>query len=716
MARFSGMQVTLAVLVLTIVVLMGLLIAPRINPPDRSDVFLPQEQHLEPVRSSSETILVRGDWSYPPFEFINEQGKPDGFNIEIIRRISELMNLDLQISLGPWETVRQQLERGEIDVLAGMYRTDEREKLIDFTIPHFISSYGVFVPKNSGIDSLDDIRDSRILVQEQDVGHDYLVEQGIGKEIVTLKSWIELLPELQRGRGDCAVLAMMQGVRQLQEENISDLRVISKPLFQRRYCIAVKSGDAELLATLNEGLNMLKSTGEYDLIFERWFGIYSEPGLSPQNLLASRWVRIFIAIFLIVAVLLLIFLVWTYSLRRQVGKKTAELSSALENLQQANSAKNRFLASVSHELRTPLHGVIGMVRMLDASKLDQEQREIVEMLSRSAVQLHRVLSDLIDATRLEAGRFTLHPSHFRLKQIGTWLEPLLRRSAEEKGLQFDFQVANDVVLCADQERLIQIIVNLAENAIKNTPFGFVKVRIEYSDEQLQIEVEDNGRGIPNSQREAIFAPFTQLEAQDKISAGKEAGLGLGLAIVKTIIDLMEGEIKLDSRPEEGTTFFIHIPIETGTLPDETCPAQTKEPAPRGPVTEEPAAGRNVEQLHILVAEDEAINRIYLERFLQSRGWKTTPVSDGELALKALQQGSYDVVLMDLGMPKLDGLEVTQRLREFERDRNVPYTKVIALTAYADDDNRRKCSEAGMDGFVTKPFKEQELVDEILRLV
>ena len=702
------MQVTLAVLVLIIIVLLGLLIAPRINPPHRSDVFLPQEQHLEPVRSASETILVRGDWSYPPFEFINEQGNPDGFNIEIIRRIAELMNLDLQISLGPWETVRQQLEQGEIDVLAGMYRTDEREKLVDFTIPHFISSYGVFVPQNSGVDSLDDIRDSRILVQEQDVGHDYLVEQGIGKEIITLKSWTELLPELQNGRGEYAVLSMMQGVRQLQEENISDLRVITKPLFQRRYCIAVKSGDAELLATLNEGLNMLKSTGEYDLIFERWFGVYSEPGFNPESLLASRWVRIFIAVFLIVAILLLIFLAWTYSLRRQVGKKTAELSAALENLRLANSAKNRFLASVSHELRTPLHGVIGMVRMLDSTELDQEQREIVEMLSSSAVQLHRVLSDLIDATRLEAGRFTLHPSHFRLKQIGIWLEPLLRRSAEEKGLQFSFQIVNDVVLYADQERLVQIIVNLAENAIKNTHSGYVKVRLEYSGEQLQIEVEDSGRGIPDSQREAIFAPFSQLEARDKISAGKEAGLGLGLAIVKTIIDLMEGEIKLDSRSGEGSTFIIRIPLKTGTLPEETRPAETPEPATGAAVAEE--------QLHILVAEDEAINRIYLERFLQSRGWKTTPVADGELTWEALQQGSFDIVLMDLGMPKLDGLEVTQRLREFERDRNVSYTKVIALTAYADDDNRRKCSEAGMDGFVTKPFKEQELVDEILRLV
>jgi len=702
-------RVVLSALLVLILFLLLLLLLPHLRSQPEREIFVPRMQSEELPSDSSETLIVRGDWTYPPFEFINEQGRPDGFNIEIIRRIAELMNLDIEISLGPWDTVRNQLERGEIDILAGMYKTPERDLLLDFTIPHFISSYGVFVRKDSDIDSIEKIHDKRILVQEKDVGHDYLVAEGIGSEVITVDSWDKLLPALESGRGDCAVLSMMQGVREIQEQHISNVRVITDPLFQQRYCIAVQAGDAELLATLNEGLNLLKSSGEYDEIFERWFGIYSDPTFSNPSLLMSPVVRLFIGIFLLLAVLLLVFLTWTYLLHRQVNRKTAELRSALENLKRANSTKNRFLASVSHELRTPLHGIIGMVRLLKKTDLDNEQREMLEMLRSSSIQLHRVLSDLIDVTRLETGRFSFYPSEFRLGKIGTWLEPLLRKTAEDRGLNFRFKIDNEnTVVYADQERLVQIVLNLAQNAIKNTSEGSVDVHIEYLNSHLHIKVQDTGRGIPQEQREAVFTPFTQLEDHTQSLSDKESGLGLGLSIVKTITDLLHGSIELKSNPERGTTFIVSLPLERGTLPSDEKERTGSE-----------SAGNQVyekRELSILVAEDEAINRIYLEHLLHEREWKTTPAADGREVWELLQRESFDLVLMDLGMPELGGVEVTKLLREYERKNNYPRTKVIALTAYADEDNRRKCREAGMDGFVTKPFKEQELIDEIQRAV
>lgn len=711
MARFQKVPFKLIGLIFIIIALLLLLLVPRLAEQQRQDIFVSHSGAAESVPYSSATLLVRGDWGYPPFEFVNESGDPDGFNIEIIRRIAQLMNLDIRISLGPWETVRRQLEQSQIDILAGMYKTAERDKLLDFSIPHFISSYGVFVPAHSEIESLEDISDKRILVQAQDVGHDYLEEHGIGAEIIPMDSWTELLPALREGQGDCAVLSMMQGVRELENKNISSVRVISNPLFQRRYCIAVKSGEADLLATLNEGLNMLKSTGEYDEIFERWFGVYSAPGLTPQNLLTSRWVQLFIIIFLLCAVLLFIFLLWTYSLRKQVTKQTLELSTTLDKLKQANTAKSRFLASVSHELRNPLHGIIGMVRELKKTDLNFSQRELLEMLSSSSFQLHRVLSDLIDVTRLENGRFSLQPTDFRLASLGTWIEPLLRRAAEEKGLQFCFTILEpEAVLYADQERLVQIVMNLAQNALKNTTRGEVAVKIEYRKPNLKIEIADTGKGIPPEQRKAIFAPFTQLDAQRKVINEKESGLGLGLSIVKTITALMGGTIELNSSVGQGSTFTVTLPIEAG---GSLLKSETENAAGRKDGFKGKTAAPKV--LHILVAEDEAINRIYLERFLQRRGWQTRPAADGKTALKLLQEKQYDLALLDLGMPEMGGLEVARRLREFEETESRRRTVIVALTAYADDENRRKCTEFGMDGFVSKPFKEQELVDEILRL-
>ena len=170
--------------------------------------------------TTKDVITARGDWNYPPFEFLDESGRPAGFNVDILTRISEIMNLDVRISLGPWHEVRRELEEGEIDVLAGMYKTAERDRRIDFSIPHFIASYGVFVPKDSNIRSVDDIGDRRILVQSGDLGHDYLIENGIGAEIVPVGEWEELVPALQDGAADCAVMGMVQGMRLLQETGV----------------------------------------------------------------------------------------------------------------------------------------------------------------------------------------------------------------------------------------------------------------------------------------------------------------------------------------------------------------------------------------------------------------------------------------------------------------------------------------------------------------
>lgn len=699
-------RVLLSVLLVVVILLALLLLLPLTWQKPQPDAFVPLLETQKLGFGSETTLRARGDWGYPPFEFINEQGEPDGFNIEILRRIAELMNLNIEISLGPWDTVRQELEQGEIDLLAGMYKTTERDKAADFTIPHFISSYGVFVREGSPIGSIEDIQDKRILVQAQDMGHDYLLEQEIGAEILTVDSWEALLPALESGRADCAVLSMLQGVRQLQQQKIRGVRLITQPLFQQKYCIAVQEGNAELLATMNEGLALLKSSGEYDEIFEHWFGVYTDRGFTTLSLLSSPWLRVVLGIFLLLSLLLAGFFFWTYSLRRQVNRKTAQLSSALEELTRANEAKDRFLASVSHELRTPLHGIIGMTRLLDTTHLDTEQQEMLEMLNSSSNQLHRVLSDLIDVNRLESGNFSLYPTEFYLHQIGSWIEPLLRKSAADKGLDFRFEITGPkVLLRADRERLVQIVLNLSENAIKNTFTGWVKVRIAPRDSLLYIEVEDTGSGIPEDKRETVFSPFTHLDGNTNSVLGNlESGLGLGLSIVKYIVSLLHGNIELESQVGRGSTFTVTLPVEL-----------VKKASPEPVVKEESQVKNHTglpQVLKVLVAEDEGINRLYLEQFLSSKGWSITPAADGEQAWELLQEKSFDLVLMDVGMPKISGLEVCRRVRQLEESQQRAHSKIIALTAYADDENRRKCSEAGMDGFVSKPFKEQKLIQEI----
>ncbi|MFW5753805.1 MAG: transporter substrate-binding domain-containing protein, partial [Marinilabiliaceae bacterium] len=231
-------------------------------------------------------IKVTGDYDYPPFEFINDRGEPDGFTVEITRAIAEVMELDVQIELMPWHRVREAIEEGNADVVTGMYRTSERDEKVDFTIPHFIGTYSVFVRNDSEIDSLEDIKDKVILVQEGDLAHDYVRENNLGREIVTTTDFSELLPRLSEGEADCAILARLQGTSFLQSNDINNVRESGVTVLQRKYCMAVAEGNPELLAVLNEGLNIIKINGTYDEIYEKWFGVYEEQSFTWQDALS----------------------------------------------------------------------------------------------------------------------------------------------------------------------------------------------------------------------------------------------------------------------------------------------------------------------------------------------------------------------------------------------------------------------------------------------
>jgi signal transduction histidine kinase/ABC-type amino acid transport substrate-binding protein len=674
------------------------------RPEKETQVFVPLTASKVSGDDDPKTIITaRGDWGYPPFEYLNESGKPDGFNIDILKRVSEIMDINIRISLGPWEEVRKEMEEGKIDLVTGMYKTKSRDQQIDFSIPHFMTSIGVFITKDSEIRSIDDLEDKRILVQSGDVGHDYLVENNIGREIVTVKEWDSLLPALLNDEADCAVMGMVQGMKILREKGYKKIHVLSQPLLQRPYCIAVQEGNAQLLALLNEGLNLLKISGEYDQIYEKWFGIYEQ---SPP--FTYKIVKIMAGGILALASIIIFSMLWNYTLRKQVRKQTADLRTALEQLKQANSIKDRFLASVSHELRTPLHGIIGMGQLMEKTDLTSRQSELLGMIQTASNQLFRVLSDLIDISRMDSGKLSLEESRFSLESLMNWLEPILREKAEEKGLAFSMSINenSDTLLVSDKERLAQIIMNLTDNAIKNTDSGKVTVMTTYQPEvpgekgTVDICVVDTGRGISEKDREDIFTPFSQ-GAPD--SGGLSSGLGLGLSIVKSITELLGGSVEVRSTVGKGSSFIAHLPVRKAAAKD-------------GPPLPVESFSIPVEPMKVLIAEDEGINRLYLKQLLEKEGWKTTAAGNGEEVLKKAEHDSFDLILMDLSMPKVGGLEASRRLRSLESGTGTGRTPIIALTAHAFEENKNECLKAGMDGFISKPFREKSLWEEIRRVL
>ena len=369
-----------------------------------------------------------------------------------------------------------------------------------------------------------------------------------------------------------------------------------------------------------------------------------------------------------------------------------DLRHSLKKLQQANAAKSTFLATMSHELRTPMMGVLGSADLLTQFSLDAEARKHVEQIRQSGEDQLRVINEILDFSKVEAGAIELDVRANDLEAtVSAALEPL-RVAAEARGLELRTSVSRrPPILTFDSFRFRQVLRNLVSNAIKFTTEGFVEVRVrtvipeDDAAPRLIAEVEDSGPGIPKERREAIFQPFVQATAGTTREYG---GTGLGLPISERLARLMGGGLELHEAPGGGCLFRLEIEV---AVSDEKS-------------VNESTGGFDLPltgEASVLVVDDQPVNRKVAEAMLASLGYRSVSVvSSGEEAIHRTLTAQPDVVLMDMHMPDVDGLVATQRIREALARKDRPY--IAAFTANALETDRRRCEEAGMNGFVMKP--------------
>ncbi|MGE4537722.1 MAG: ATP-binding protein [Desulfovibrio sp.] len=375
-------------------------------------------------------------------------------------------------------------------------------------------------------------------------------------------------------------------------------------------------------------------------------------------------------------------------------KRTEEsLRLAKSEAEAASLAKSEFLANISHEVRTPLNGVLGMLQLLETSRLSTEDAAHVATALACGRGLVRVLADILDFSLIEAGRLVLRRDACDIRSVIADVFGVLSLECEKKGLCATFDVAGDVpaFVATDAARLRQILFNVVGNAVKFTPHGTVHLHVSLASRRgeethLLFAVRDTGIGIPEDRMEAIFEPFTQIDGS---LTRKYGGTGLGLGIVKRLVGLLDGHITVESEPGGGTEFAFTIRCR------ETVPPMPKAASPRD------EAGATA-PARVLVVEDEAINRMATVSMLGKLGFDASAVTDGDEALDALAVGDYDVVLMDIQMPRLSGDEATRRIRRGDTPGVDPLIPIIALTAHAMDGDKDRYLACGMNDYLSKP--------------
>ncbi|RII28633.1 MAG: histidine kinase [Geobacter sp.] len=553
----------------------------------------------EPGIDSHTTIVVGGDRDYPPYEFIDMDGRPAGYNVDLTRAIADVMGMRVTFRFGSWSEMRQGLNDGSINILQGISWSEERAKKLDFSPPHTIVHHAVFARKGTpAISSLEELRGKKVIVFRDGIMYDMLMSLGFGKDLILTGTPADALRLLASGKYDYCVVASLPGMYLIRELHLTNVVQVARSVSAQKYCYAVNKGDAELLARFSEGLAIVKQSGQYQAIYDKWLGV-NEPPTFPRERILKYGAMVLLPLILGLTASM----VWSRTLQRRVALRTDELARevaerklALEELRrhqdrlvQADKMASLgiLVSGVAHEINNPngllllnlpilrdvyadalqeleelyqregdfLLGGVSYARMRD------EIPQMLEEMVHAAQRIKRIVEDLKDFARPDTVA-AMEP--FDVNQVVQaavrLVEPSLRKATTRFAATYGERLPR---VCGNSQRIEQVVINLLINACQSLPANDRAITLSTAYEQaggnVTLTVRDEGIGIPPEHFSHLTDPFFTTKRES-------GGTGLGLSISAGIAQEHGGEIIFSSPPEGGTTVKLVLPAMKEVIP------------------------------------------------------------------------------------------------------------------------------------------------------
>jgi len=516
------------------------------------------------LAATKKTIIVGGDYDYPPYSFFDKNGDLKGLDIDLIRIIAQKIDVEVEFVFTPWDEAINNLKSGKIDILLAAIYTEDRTKYFDFTIPYNMDYYSIFTREGTGIKKIDDLQGKRVVMLKGDASIEkFLKPLGLVKNISYAPSYPLAFERLINGKYDYILAPFAiasHTLREMEAEggNINGIHSTKETLLPSLYRMCIKKGNRDLLIQLNDVLDALKTTNEINRLREKW---NLERPTSWQAVDVIKYVLIGL---IPIAVIVILSLLWSWSLKKQVDRKSKSLREAVKKAELANLSKSRFLANMSHEIRTPLNVISGFSQALimdNQNKLSEDELvKISNNIYTAGEQLSGIISNVLEISKIEVDRVSLNLEMVNLKKSVQAIYGLSKVRALKQGIIFNYGYDADLpeIIQSDREKINRILNILVGNAIKFTPAGkSIWLKVKKDNNFVEFQLEDQGIGIDEQYLDKIFDPFEQVDYSITTEYG---GTGLGLAIAKAYVEQLKGTVTVQSEKGQGSIFTVKLPL------------------------------------------------------------------------------------------------------------------------------------------------------------